>query len=41
MNWMPIGPALRKPLGVVFAVDLVKHDGRYYIYIPFMAALWS
>lgn len=41
VNWEPIGPALEKPLGTVFAVDLVKHDGRYYIYIPFMAAPWS
>jgi len=41
VNWSPVGPALEKPLGTVFAVDLVKHDGRYYIYIPFMAAPWS
>ncbi len=41
VNWTPLGPALAKPLGTVFAVDLVKHDGRYFIYIPFMAAPWS
>jgi xylan 1,4-beta-xylosidase len=41
VNWSPIGTALEKPLGTVFAVDLVKHDGRYYIYIPFMRAPWS
>ena len=41
VNWTPVGPALQNPLGIVFAVDLVKHDGRYYIYIPFMAAPWS
>ncbi|MGH6743990.1 family 43 glycosylhydrolase [Novosphingobium sp.] len=41
VNWTPIGPALDKPLGTVFAVDLVKHEGRYYIYIPFMQAPWS
>ncbi|MBT0670085.1 family 43 glycosylhydrolase [Novosphingobium profundi] len=41
VNWSPVGPALEKPLGTVFAVDLVKHDGRYFIYIPFMAAPWS
>ncbi|HST92307.1 MAG TPA: family 43 glycosylhydrolase, partial [Brevundimonas sp.] len=34
VNWTPVGPALRKPLGVIWAVDLVKHDGRYFIYIP-------
>ena len=39
--WTPVGTALEKPLGTVFAVDLVKHGGRYYIYIPFMAAPWS
>jgi xylan 1,4-beta-xylosidase len=41
VNWTPLGPALAAPLGTVFAVDLVKHEGRYYIYIPFMAAPWS
>lgn len=41
VNWSPIGPALASPLGTVFAVDLVKHDGRYFIYIPFMAAPWA
>ena len=34
VNWAPIGPALAKPLGTVWAMDLVKHDGRFYIYIP-------
>jgi xylan 1,4-beta-xylosidase len=34
VNWHPLGPALRKPVGNVFAVDLSKHDGRYFIYIP-------
>ncbi len=34
VNWTPVGPALKKPLGVIWAVDLVKHDGRYFIYIP-------
>jgi xylan 1,4-beta-xylosidase len=34
VNWAPLGAALSKPLGTVFAVDLCKHDGRYYIYIP-------
>lgn len=41
VNWTPIGPALTKPLGTVFAVDIAKHDGRYFIYIPFMRAPWS
>jgi xylan 1,4-beta-xylosidase len=34
VNWAPLGAALSKPLGTVFAVDLCKHDGRYFIYIP-------
>jgi xylan 1,4-beta-xylosidase len=41
VNWTPIGPALARPLGTVFAVDIAKHDGRYFIYIPFMQAPWS
>ncbi|MEC7691421.1 MAG: family 43 glycosylhydrolase [Pseudomonadota bacterium] len=41
VNWQPVGPALEEPLGIVFAMDLVKHNGRYYIYIPFMKAPWS
>lgn len=34
VNWAPVGPALHKPLGTIWAVDLCKHDGRYFIYIP-------
>ena len=34
VNWSPIGPALKKPIGAVWAMDLVKHNGRYFIYIP-------
>lgn len=41
VNWQAVGPALARPLGTVFAVDIAKHDGRYFIYIPFMAAPWS
>lgn len=41
VNWRPLGPALPRPLGTVFAVDIAKHDGRYLIYIPFMKAPWS
>ena len=41
VTWTPVGPALQRPLGTVFAVDLVKHGGRYFIYIPFMKAAWS
>lgn len=41
VNWRPLAPALAKPLGTGFAVDIAKHDGRYFIYIPFMRASWS
>jgi xylan 1,4-beta-xylosidase len=34
VNWAPVGPALHEPLGSVWAMDLIKHKGRYYIYIP-------
>ena len=34
VNWQPVGPALRKNLGTVWALDLCKHGNRYYIYIP-------
>jgi xylan 1,4-beta-xylosidase len=41
VNWRPMGPALANPLGTVFAVDIAKHEDRYFIYIPFMKAPWS
>lgn len=41
VNWTMIGPALPNPIAVVFAPELVKHEGRYYIYIPFIPAPWS
>ena len=34
VNWQPIGPALFKNVGSVWAPELVKHSGRYYIYFP-------
>lgn len=34
VNWQPVGPALRTPIGSVWACDIAKHRGRYYIYIP-------
>ena len=37
VNWVPVGPALTKPIGTVWAMDLIKHDGRYFIYIPAFA----
>lgn len=34
VNWAPIGTALHKPMGTVWAVDLCKYKNRYYIYLP-------
>ena len=34
VNWQPVGPTLFKNVGSVWAPDLVKHKGRYYIYFP-------
>ncbi|WOI54668.1 family 43 glycosylhydrolase [Parvularcula sp. LCG005] len=34
VNWQPIGPALTKNVGSVWAPELTKHDGRFYLYIP-------
>lgn len=34
VNWKVVAPTLHKPVGCVFAPDLVKHQGRYFIYFP-------
>ena len=34
VNWTPVTAALRSPIGSVWAPELVKHDGRYFCYIP-------
>lgn len=34
LAWTPLAPALRHPPGTVWAVDLCKHNGRYFIYLP-------
>lgn len=34
VNWQPIGHALDKFIGTVWAPDFQKVDGRYYIYFP-------
>jgi xylan 1,4-beta-xylosidase len=34
VNWKPVGPALTKNIGSVWAPELCKHEGRFYIYIP-------
>lgn len=34
VNWQPIGPTLTRNIGSVWAPELCKHKGRYYLYIP-------
>jgi xylan 1,4-beta-xylosidase len=41
VNWTYAGSALGEPVGSTFAVDIAEHDGRFFIYIPFIPAPWS
>ena len=41
VNWTFEGSALAEPLGNTFAVDIAEHDGRFFIYIPFIPTPWS
>ena len=34
VNWTPLTAALTKKIGIVWALDIAKHGGRYFIYIP-------
>lgn len=34
VNWTPVGPTLKKNVGSIWAPELCKHKGRYYIYLP-------
>lgn len=34
INWRPVGAALTRNIGSVWAPELCKHKGRYYLYIP-------
>src|SRR2546430_5160656 len=38
VNWEPIGPALNRYVGNVWAPDLVHHEGKFYIYFPALTA---
>ncbi len=37
VNWRPVANALTEPVGSVWAPDLVKHGGRYFLYLPVKA----
>ncbi|GAA3756859.1 family 43 glycosylhydrolase [Microbacterium kribbense] len=41
VNWTFVTCALEQPFATVFAPDLIEHDGRYYLYIPFIPSSWS
>jgi xylan 1,4-beta-xylosidase len=34
VNWQPLTAALQRNIGSVWAPELIKHEGRYYLYIP-------
>ena len=34
VNWTPVTAALKTPIGSVWAPELIKHGGRYFLYIP-------
>ncbi|KQY88526.1 family 43 glycosylhydrolase [Pelomonas sp. Root1444] len=37
VNWRPVANALHEAVGSVWAPDLCKHGGRYYLYLPVKA----
>ncbi|QJQ31068.1 family 43 glycosylhydrolase [Sphingomonas lacunae] len=41
VNWKPRSAALHKPIGSVWAPDLVHHQGRFYCYIPARTATYK
>ena len=41
VNWTYEGVGPAEPLGNTFAVDIAEHDGRFFIYIPFIPTPWS
>ncbi|WP_314504020.1 family 43 glycosylhydrolase [uncultured Microbacterium sp.] len=41
VNWTYVTAALPNPVGNTFAVDIAEHDGRFFIYIPFIPTPWS
>lgn len=41
VNWTFVTCALSNPISTVFAPDLIEHQGRFFIYIPFIPSQWS
>ncbi|MCI0157550.1 family 43 glycosylhydrolase [Leifsonia shinshuensis] len=41
VNWTFVTCALDEPLSTVFAPDFAEHEGRFYLYIPFVPSAWS
>jgi xylan 1,4-beta-xylosidase len=41
VNWQPLAPALQAAPGIIFAVDLAKHNGRFFIYIPVIPKVFT
>jgi xylan 1,4-beta-xylosidase len=41
VNWQPLNAALAMESDIVFACDLVKHKGRYFIYIPLIPKVFG
>jgi xylan 1,4-beta-xylosidase len=41
VNWTYVTSALPNPVGNTFAVDIAEHEGRFFIYIPFIPTPWS
>lgn len=37
VNWAPVTTALTTNIGTVWALDIAKHGGRYFIYIPVLS----
>ena len=34
VNWQPLGHAITTNVGAIWAPDIIKHKGRYFIYFP-------
>lgn len=41
LNWQPIARAMTDVVGSAMAPDLIKHEGKYYIYFPAAGKNWA